>query len=68
MQSVFCIGTERYKRVTNRTELIPRKKSDKGSYRNVFSLSVRDISEFKDYIDSLPKEPGYPCNHRRQKL
>jgi hypothetical protein len=63
--SVFGIGSPRWKRVMSNNLVI--KKEDRG-YFNPSSIVENDLCAFKSFVESLPTEPGYPCNHRRQKL
>ena len=63
--SVFGIGNPRWKRVMN--NLLVKAKEDI-TYVNVKAITEDDLNAFKEFVQSLPKEPGYPCNHRRQKL
>ena len=63
--SVFKIGWTRWKRVMSSILVISKKDT---KYRNVKMVTDLDLLEFKLFIESLPKEPGYPCKHRRQKL
>jgi hypothetical protein len=63
--SVFGIGYTRWKRVMN-NQLVVAKEDIKFSNPN--SVTGDDLDAFKDFVNNLDKEPGYPCNHRRQKL
>ena len=63
--SVFGIGYTRWKRVMN-NQLVVAKENIKFSNPN--SVTGDDLDAFKDFVNNLDKEPGYPCNHRRQKL
>jgi|CryBogDrversion2_2_1035213.scaffolds.fasta_scaffold21788_1 hypothetical protein len=64
-QSVFGIGWPRWKRVMS-SKLVMAKEDIK--FVNVKAITDDDLNAFKEFIENLQKEPGYPCNHRRQKL
>ncbi len=63
--SIFRIGCPRGKRVMS-SKLLMAKEDINLLTRTRFSDN--DLRAFKEFVDSLQKEPGYPCNHRRQKL
>jgi hypothetical protein len=62
---VFGIGNPRWKRVMS-SRLVKAKEDIE--FVNVNAITDDDLNEFKEFVESLHKEPGYPCNHRRQKL
>jgi hypothetical protein len=63
--SIFRIGCPRWKRVMS-SKLLMVKEDINLLTRTRFSDN--DLRAFKEFVESLQKEPGYPCNHRRQKL
>ena len=63
--SVFGIGNPRWKRVMNSQLVVAKEDID---YCNPNAVTEDDLKAFKLFITSIKKIPGYPCNHRRQKL
>ncbi len=63
--SIFRIGCPRWKWVMSSKLLMAKEDIN---FINKNAVTDNDLRAFKEFVESLQKEPGYPCNHRRQKL
>ena len=55
------MGTTRYTHMKNEDMYKPN-----GDHSTV-AFTDNDVNMLRDFVNTIPTEPGYPCKHRRQK-
>jgi|LauGreDrversion2_3_1035106.scaffolds.fasta_scaffold103590_1 hypothetical protein len=61
VKEVFRMGTTRY------TKMKKEEMYKENGGRSVYAFTDDDVDMLRAFVESIPTEPGYPCNHRRQK-
>jgi hypothetical protein len=61
VKDVFSMGTTRYTHMKNEDMYKPN-----GDHSTV-AFTDNDVNMLRDFVNTIPTEPGYPCKHRRQK-